>query len=204
MRTTIFPARYQRVEYIESTGTQWIDTGYYPNEKTNATIDFEFFQSNTVEWKPIMAVRQNRYGTNFSTYAFFAQGNTSALAVNYGGLDTGQINGVNVLGRHTLGNKGANIYVDNTLVKTIQGHYETFTSTNSLPVFALKTMNGDIETRNIHGKLYYLTIYDGDKLVRNFIPCYRKSDGEIGLLDIVNGRFYTNQGTGKFNKGANV
>ena len=38
----------------------------------------------------------------------------------------------------------------------------------------------------------------------HLIPCYRKSDGEIGLYDIVNNIFYTNMGSGEFLKGADV
>ena len=41
-------------------------------------------------------------------------------------------------------------------------------------------------------------------LVRDFIPCYRISDGVIGLYDKVSGKFYTNAGTGTFTKGADV
>ena len=34
-------------------------------------------------------------------------------------------------------------------------------------------------------------------LVRDLVPCYRKSDGVVGMYDIVNKKFYTNsfQGT---------
>lgn len=38
----------------------------------------------------------------------------------------------------------------------------------------------------------------------NFIPCYRKNDGEIGVFDTENSVFYTNAGTGTFTKGADV
>ena len=38
----------------------------------------------------------------------------------------------------------------------------------------------------------------------DFIPCYRNSDGEIGLYDSINDIFYTNQGTGTFTKGPDV
>ena len=50
----------------------------------------------------------------------------------------------------------------------------------------------------------YLKISENGILIRNFIPCYRKSDNEIGLYDIVNNVFYTNQGTGEFLKGSNA
>lgn len=55
------------------------------------------------------------------------------------------------------------------------------------------------------GKLYSFTMdaVDGTP-IRNFIPCYRKADGEIGLYDTVEGKFYTNSGTGSFTKGADM
>ena len=36
----IVPVLFQKVEYIESTGEQWIDTGYYPNNNTKAECGF--------------------------------------------------------------------------------------------------------------------------------------------------------------------
>lgn len=50
-------------------------------------------------------------------------------------------------------------------------------------------------------KLYYFKIYDNGIKVRDLIPCYRKSDGIIGMYDTVEGGFYTNQGTDAFEKG---
>ena len=38
-------------------------------------------------------------------------------------------------------------------------------------------------------------------MVRYFIPCYRKSDNEPGMYDLVNNVFYTNAGSGTFFKG---
>ena len=52
--------------------------------------------------------------------------------------------------------------------------------------------------------VYSLKIYDGDTAVREFIPCYRKSDNIIGMYDLVNGKFYTNSGTEEFIKGEAV
>lgn len=49
--------------------------------------------------------------------------------------------------------------------------------------------------------LYRLEIDDDGVAVRNFVPCYRKSDNVVGLYDIVNGVFYTNAGTGTFYAG---
>lgn len=40
--------------------------------------------------------------------------------------------------------------------------------------------------------------------VFNPVPCYRRSDGVIGMYDIVSNKFFTNEGTGSFTKGADV
>lgn len=54
-------------------------------------------------------------------------------------------------------------------------------------------------------KLYGIKIYNASSmLIGNFIPCYRKSDNVIGMYDLVGNKFYTNQGSGAFTKGANI
>jgi hypothetical protein len=53
-------------------------------------------------------------------------------------------------------------------------------------------------------KIYNVKIYTSGNLVRDFIPCYRKSDDVIGLYDLVNDAFYTNAGTGTFTKGGDI
>lgn len=52
------------------------------------------------------------------------------------------------------------------------------------------------------GKFYYCKLYSNGKLIYDFIPCYRNSDNEVGLYDLVNNAFYTNQGTGEFTYGS--
>lgn len=49
---------------------------------------------------------------------------------------------------------------------------------------------------------YSFKIWNGDTLLRDFIPCVRTSDGAIGMYDTVNGVFYTNAGTGTFTAGS--
>lgn len=53
-------------------------------------------------------------------------------------------------------------------------------------------------------KVFAFQLFENGKLSLNFIPCYRKSDGEIGMYDTVSKNFYTNAGTGTFLKGADV
>lgn len=58
-------------------------------------------------------------------------------------------------------------------------------------------------------KLYYLRLYgwaneSTKTLLRDFVPCYRKSDWEIWLYDLVNDVFYTNQDSWSFTKWPDV
>ena len=60
---------------------------------------------------------------------------------------------------------------------------------------------GNFQSKN---RYYQLRIEKDGVLMRDMIPCYRKSDGEVGMYDIVTGKFYTNTGKGTFTKGADV
>lgn len=53
-------------------------------------------------------------------------------------------------------------------------------------------------------RIYYLKFYYQNDLIRDFIPCYHKVSGEIGMYDPVTKTFFTNQGTGSFMKGPEV
>ena len=62
------------------------------------------------------------------------------------------------------------------------------------------------------GNLNFLTLYAGRQAgvpqsfspIWKFIPCYRKSDNEVGLYEVYHSVFYTNQGTGDLGKGPDV
>lgn len=58
--------------------------------------------------------------------------------------------------------------------------------------------------KNYVGKIYYLKIWDNDVLVRDLVPAKRLSDNSVGMYDTVEGKFYTNAGTGTFTTGSVV
>ena len=79
---------------------------------------------------------------------------------------------------------------------------EMTTGKNANTIFALNE-NGAIKQ---YGKvqLYSLKLFDGERKIRDFVPCYQKSDGVIGMYDLVHDVFYTNKGTGNFLKGQDI
>ena len=205
--TPRLPNEYQEVEYIESTGTQYIDTGVAPTNKTNIKLDIEFISGESNKWIPLIAERTkvSAYSGYSAMFGIWINSNTKEIALNYADTDTAGITGTNGSGRHVYSNTENKFYLDNTLIKTLST--SSFTSALNLYIFALNELfigSTKIETRNCTAKLYELKIYDDSTLIRDFIPCYRKSDNEIGLYDLVNNQFYTNAGTGVFLMGAEV
>lgn len=194
MRPTTFPDGYQRVEYIESTGTQYIDTGVNAKD----TLSFEIgctYSDNTV-----IGVQDN----NSEAKCLAVAGTSKEYWVRF--LSNGGYNfGVSLDYQNTY---TISITADKACLYHNGGKaeisYQIMTNSVNYPLYIFaRNINGSASSfSNI--KLYSCKIYDNGKLVRNFIPCYRKDDEVIGLLDIVSGVFFTNQGTGKFSKGADI
>lgn len=195
------PFEYQEVEYIESTGTQYIDTGIIPNQNTGFDITFlsnNKISSSSAEYGCILGSRKSSQVNELQLTSFIPadsgyQGSLSfgtSLTVN-AGISVGEKNSVSL--RNQFYSNGNNV----------QHNFDTtFASPVNLYVFALN--NGGKAAQHGKLKLYNLKLYKGNTLIRDFIPCYRKSDGVIGLYDLVYNQFYTNSGTGDFKKGVNI
>ena len=188
------PPEYQAVEYIESTGTQYIDTGFQPNQDTRVMLDFSCNIQST-HW--IFGARHS-YASN--NYAFLS---VSAFRSDYNTTSSSTYNYANY--ERFIVDKNKNIttlYKGNENVWNYITPYANFAPNLNMYLFSANE-NGNVLSKSLM-TLYSCKIYDNDILIRNFIPCYRKSDSVVGLYDIVNDVFYTNSGTGTFSKGANV
>jgi len=80
----------------------------------------------------------------------------------------------------------------------------------TLTLFALRRYRG-IEYPNAGNKCFLAKFYDGNVLMRHFVPCVRESDGKPGMYDLcgsicplTDSPFYTNAGTGEFLVGPDV
>jgi hypothetical protein len=182
----------QYLEYIESTGAQWIDTGYKVTSNTNIILDYEFISGNSNSFIPL-AVQRVTNGSDM--FGIWVNSSTYKVAVIYGTVDSGSISGTNGKGRHVYSNTGNKFYIDNTLIKTIQTN--SFASTGTLPIFALRTSLTAVDTRNSSGKLYSLQIFENDTLARDFKPALDEN-GVVCLYDKISKEYYYNAGTGDF------
>lgn len=189
-----FKNLYQQVEYIGNDWTQYINTGFIPSSNTS----IEMKVSNTSTTHACLYCARSDGHTN--TYSAFLIDGTS-LRVDY--YDTTYSNIMEATkGTAYVYKQNKNmVYVNNELLKTIP--QTEFSSEYNM--YLMASHNQETGAHNIGKiKLYYCKIWDGETIVRNFIPCYRKADGVVGLYDTVNDVFYTNAGTGTFEKGAKV
>lgn len=195
-------AKYQEVEYIQSSGTQRIDTLFTPTNNTKVEISMWWWSDNWSypamfwcydTWSTTAAVAKwiflNRnVGSNWYWYMFWWA---------YNGVTFSFANWQN----HTYSVSQSWVIQDWTLLYTPTT--VTFTGVKPISIFSLNTQANGITDYSIF-KLYYCKIYESWTLVRDFIPCYRKSDNVIWLYDLVNSVFYTNSGTGTFTKWPDV
>jgi len=196
----LLPAEYVRVNYIESTGTQYIDTEYIPDALTDMEIEFSYLDVNnaiSTTWYPICGERS---GSSNSYFAFWIHKDRRNIAVNYGGYDSGGV-GSEILSKnvkYTLKNRGLKFYLNDNLFTS--STTQITKGTTPIYIFTIGRRSG-VEDRHVLIKLYSFKIYENEQFVRYMLPCYRKSDNVIGLYDVINSKFYTNSGTGDFIKG---
>lgn len=193
----VLPDGYTRYDYIQSSGTQYIDTGFKPNQNTRVAASFNLLSSSPATC-PVFGARTGT-GSSNSAARFFWRISTTGWRTDYN-TRTYQMNNVTTIGDHTVDYNKNTVNVDGRYTYTFSG--ETFQADCSLLIFAGNN-GGTPDARMPHLQLYSFQIYDNGTLIRDFIPCSNPS-GAVGLYDIVEGKFYGNAGTGAFSHGAEM
>lgn len=188
------PEGYTQLEYIESTGTQYIDTGFKPNQDTRlvCSVDFPAISASSGAW-----LFGSRTTNVVKTFGFLSY--NSIYRSDYNDQTTPGEIAVIPGGKFTL-DKNKNItYFDGVVVNSLPTG--TFQGDYSLYLFA--NNNGGTLQNPCSAKLYSCQIYDNGALVRNFVPC-QDPTGNVGLYDLVGAQFYGNAGSGTFTAGPEV
>ena len=175
-------AQYILLEYIESTGTQYIDTGVTPS------ANFDFYLDAMITSNELY---QNVFGT--TTNSIFSRvvadtllsssinGNASNGGIGFGGADN----------RFYIGLSPRRILSANGTEKTLKRPYS--------PSGTFMLLNSGTKAR-----VYGAKLYDGTNLVFNLIPAKHLADNAIGMYDTVTKTFFENAGTGTFIAGPEV
>ena len=194
-KSSLLPSEFQEVEYIESTGTQYIDTGIIPTINTSMDIELAI-TTNDVNWSgSVLDANRGWFavgGYNLNSLVAIFSVSSRAGILDYP-FDTNFhkffiSNGLQKIDNITSNNTISNY---NGTMPSIYLLGEHYTWSANPPLVG-------------HQKIKYCKLFDNNLLVKNFIPCYRESDNKPGLYDLVNNEFYTNQGTGDFEKGKDI
>ena len=189
------PSTYQQVEYIESTGSAYIDTGIVPNTNTKIDIQFETIQRGNFG---IIFGGEETYKDN----SFHLYNSSGVFDIGFGSIATAFRTSIDY-----------NSNIKYTLIMDKNGFdvngatgtfpEPTISTTYSIYLFAVHRAT-NVTENNALKRIYYCKLYNNGTLVRDMIPCYRVSDSVIGMYDLVSNTFFTNAGSGTFTKGSNA
>ena len=183
------PIGYTEVEYIQNTGTSYLNIAFTPNQDTRVVCDMQLVTQTDYprlwgagKWNNTNGIQPNYEGGYFQMSWF---GKTSWT--KYTSLPTN-------LNRHTYDVNKNYVYVDGTLLGT--NTYTTMTASDPMAVFTYinssrPSTTTDWNKEHFRGKLWSFKVYDNGTLVRDLVPCIRDNDSKVGAYDIVNDVFYT-------------
>ena len=180
------------IEYLQSTGTQWINTGIIPSASNTIEVKFQYATNISNADDRILGIEQNskylilgRYQNNFR----FVYGNGSPITVTAGYQDT-NIHTVRI-GYDSELTCGVR-FDGEPVINDISSGYVY--STQVLNLFA--TTSGQYLTTGL--KIFYLKVFDNNgNLLVNLMPA--KDNLDIGCMyDKVSNTYLYNQGTGYF------
>lgn len=177
------PEGYAEVQYIQSSGTQYVDTGFKPNQDSRVLIKLSTSEtgSHTV------------FGTDID---WVDNGFALGVGFTHYGKETGTISGLNNGSPHEVDFNKNIISMDGSTVLAMGA--STFSVPHNLALFANNRAGGIQEKTTM--ALYYCRIYDGNTIIRDYIPC-KNAGGAVGLYDLIGQKFYGNAGTGSFTAG---
>lgn len=184
---SVLPSGYTQLEYIESTGEQYIDTGVVANTLTSVAMNFEWLGNNTA-WMTVFGSYDN--GNYFSLW----HQNTSDFKAYMG------------TSNYAITDSSKNISLELSATKfKINSTERTFSTTiaASSNLYLFHISNGQDSYPKGVMRLSSCIIYNGDTPIRIFISA-KNASGTVGLYDMVNDTFYGNSGTGTFVAGPEI
>ena len=184
--TLTIPEEYVLVEYLESSGTQYINSGITASGTIITEVKYQSFVGN----KCIVGAG-NSSGVRYQIYASSNGNHYVEFSDGYSNLDKTPFTELSTIKLDPISKKA--IINGNEFELSYTGTVDA----RPLWLFGRNQSSNSANYRS-STKMYYCKMWDGNTLVRNFVPCYRKSDAKGGMYDFVTKQFFTNSGTGEF------
>ena len=182
LQSAKYPQDYILAEYIESSGTQYIDTGVYSANNITIEVDTQLFSTTSV------------YGSN-TGYRYTAGTSASYFYYFYSHDGNNQGYKITPTSDRTVIKQEDNIcYRDGTSQTSFvqKAPYK-----DSYSIFLFASNNKGSKADAGRARIYSCRIWEDGELIRNFVPVYRNN--EFCMYETCYGQYYTNKGTGVFN-----
>ena len=192
------PEGYTAVNYLQSSGTQWIEMGVAPNQNTKAVLKIIINDFNEINGGSLIGSRTDTNSNDqFFTYLdgvgggrFLLRVDGQAGAISWTGLTTDKIYTVTLSGTEMKAE-----LEDGTAVFSKTFSVSDFESTVTMALFKSKPLD-----RGFRGRIYSCKHYSGDELIQDFVPCL-DAEGVPCMYDLVSRQSFYNKGSGSFTWG---
>lgn len=174
------PTGYLPIEYLETNGTQYIDTGI-PCNTNNLAVEIEYL--------PTAGYRSDNgiFGGAWATNGFFLQ-----VANGWKMHDGGSVSTFSAS------------YDDFTILKAVHGEglyingvLNQITTTGSNVSNTLKLLGGLSSSKDGHGRIKYAKVWSGETLLLDLVPALNANDTPC-MYDYVSEQDFYNEGSGTF------
>lgn len=168
----ILPSEYLQVDYLESTGIQYIDPDvpFYNDNVSKCEITFAYIELINDTW-----------------------------AVGAYNWWYGYVRGVGPINGRWYTDSGTvyepNIFQTETVI-TAQFNYNR--SYSKVYLFCREDAMSGVPASFSKSRIYHMQVTRNEEVIIDMYPCIRKADGVPGMYDIARNEFYTNDGTGDF------
>ena len=201
------PSGYVQTEYIESTGAQYIDSGYTFDYTCRAELDFQM--TNTKGQQYLFGASANALSVSTYINGSATSGGKFTYTCNNDANSNKPSSMVVDKKRHTLvidslngkftisGDTPVSMAMDSTRTKTSDFPLAIF-STRMATVSASTDDKGIRTDLTASMRLYSFKIYKNNELKCDFIPCVDTVNSVVGLYDLERGGFYPSEGSQPF------
>ena len=215
------PAGYTQLAFLESSGTQYIDTGVVFGKTNGFSITYQVVAPDWTGNQIICGSRNDDgdtrciLGCNSPVYRTYMTNGTDVVTnsfrqslayVGWNDLKFSMSTGHRV-DDYTKGVADVNFRNSGTYDcrHAKSGSLDELTAqTAPFYLFAGKMVSPSETMYYGRCRIWETRISAGADVIRHFIAARRESDSELGMYDLVNDVFYTNQGTGTFKGGEPV
>lgn len=192
-------SRYTLLQYIESTGTQWIDTGILVSslDAEIVTIETTMQMLSTGEGDYFAAIPIESgtilYDVSSNGNCYIRWGTTGYATVSRSGslYVSDRLHKIKVTGMHEVF-----IYIDDVLIGTNRTSSAQMANPHPILIGHGRTTP--------KGRWQDFKIQNGNDVVFHGVAVRRGTDGEIGMYDLVSQTFFGNAGTGTFIAGPDL